>query len=216
MALPASALTTLATVLDELNLTSDSGGAQDTRLERYIQTASAQIAAYCGRTFERADAIAEAVATFGWTKLLVNRTPIIAVTSVVVDGSTLSASDYSIDDANTGSLFRATGWPWSASRFGGIAQGPAPGQEERATVVTYSGGYVTPQQVVLGTFTPRTLPYDLEDACVQLVTSRYRAKARDVRERARSYEASGMNYGEALFPPEVMVLLQRHVRVVSA
>lgn len=215
MALAAQALTLLATVLDELGLTSDSGGAQDLRLERYILAVSEQIASHCGRVFQRDAAVVERVAGFGTTRLVLARAPVNALTSISIDGTLQDMTQVSIEDAKAGIIYRASGWASTAPSLPGISQGPAHGQEEKRIVVTYDGGYVTPFQV--GVPTPvRTLPYDLEDACVELVLSRWRSRGVDPRIAAEgSQNASRTVFGSEL-PPHIAAVLARYARIPFA
>lgn len=209
--LASNALTTLATVLDELGLVSDSGGAQDMRFERYINAASAFCARFCDRTFERATGIVERAKGFGGTHLIVSRTPIVTVTSIALDGDAFDTDTYAVHDAEAGILYRAAGWPNTAPRLPGITQPYAPGMEERSIVVTYDGGYVTPAQV--GT---RTLPWDLEDVVVQMVTSRWRGRGNDIRIRQETHEAKSYTFGGVPIPPEQLAVLAHYARIPVA
>ena len=217
MALDASALTTLAAALDELDLVSD-GGAQDARLERYIAAASDFLARECRRTFYRADAIVEDLPAFGSAYILVSRTPVLSVASITYRGSTIAASDYSVRDAEAGMIYRAAGWPWSASRFPSITWPPVPGSEAAVVRVTYSGGYVTPAQVA--TFGTRTLPYDLEDACLAIVATRFSRRGRDLSVKSESLLSHSVAYADGedggMLPPIVRDVVARYARVHNA
>ncbi len=219
MTLAANALTTLATVLDELSLTTD-GGVVDARLERYINAASDLIERYCGRTFQREDAIAELVAPKGGAFLLLERTPVLSIASIMDDGTTIDAAEYELRDADVGNVYRAAGWPSTARSRGGLTSSPVPGSEERTLTVTYSAGYVTPAQAADadGDFfeATRTLPYDLEDACVQMVTTRWLARGVDLRLRQKAYENATMTFGGTPIPPEIMGVLDSYARIASA
>lgn len=221
MAVDPSALTTLATVLDELGLTEDSG-ARDARLERYINSASAAIARYCSRQFHRSDGIVERLDGHGGTDLVLGRRPVLDVTSVVVDGATLDAADYELYDVARGIpgiLYRHTGWPWTARLAAGYSSEPWPGSEKRSIVVTYDGGWVTPEQNAQGLFSgaARTLPYDLEDACVRYVTMRFQRRSVDPSKQAVAQENKSYNlFFAGDMPPEIATLVNRYKMVVQA
>jgi len=207
VAVASNALTTLATVLDELKLTSD-GAAQDARAERYIDAASAFLARECDRIFERADAISEKKAGYGYNEIILSRRPVVAVTSVTVNGAALSSSDYELRDIASGIpgvLYRAGGWSWSAESLRAISSPALPGSEDREITVVYNGGWVTPQQNADGLFSgaARTLPADIEDACVLLVASRWRGRGTDYRARSRTYEGQQLTFGGVPVPHEV-------------
>jgi hypothetical protein len=218
VAVAAHALTTLATVLDELALEQDTGP-KDTRLERYINAASEFVRTFCGRSFHREDNIAESVRGRGGTLIQVSRRPIITIDSITVDGATLQASTYSVDDADRGLIFRSTGWPWEAARMPGLSYQPIPGTEEPTIVVTYDGGFVTPAQAEAGMFSAaaRTLPWDLEDAVVQLVVSRWKLRGRDVRVSSETYDSGGgFTFGGAPVPPEILAILDGYSEIPNA
>lgn len=209
MALAANALTTLKVVLDELSLNGD-GGQQDARLEHYINAASDWIAQHCGRALYRADAVAERVKGFGGVLLRVARPPIVSITSIAVDGGALDAADYTIQDADRGVIFRAAGWPWTAVARAGITSPPVPGWEDPTRiVVTYNGGWVTPAQVAALMFSsaPRTLPYQIEDACVRLVASRWRSRGTDGRLVSESSSNLAITYDGWAIPKTVLAAL---------
>jgi hypothetical protein len=220
VALRAHALTSLQRVLDELALDSD-GGTQDSLLTGYINSASGFIARQCGRTFQRADDIEEAIAGMGGTRLRVARAPIIDVTTVTVAG--LILDDYSIDDAEAGVLYRQAGWPWCSAVGAGLDTEGIPGEEKRNVEVVYSGGYVTRPQSDTGgvdgdtSFVGEaiTLPDELEDATIILVTTRWKGRGRDVRATTRHSDVV-ITYGGAPVPAEVLMLLSNFAAIPHA
>ncbi len=209
MALAANALTTLKVVLDELSLTMDNGQ-QDARLEHYINAASDWVAQHCGRTLQRADAIAEGVKGFGGVLLRVARPPIVAITSIAIDGGTVDAAGYAVQDAERGVIFRGACWPWTAVARAGITSPQVPGWEDHTRiVVTYNGGWVTPSQAAAGLFSasPRTLPYQIEDACVRLVASRWRSRGTDGRLVSESTSNMSITFDGWAIPKTVLAAL---------
>lgn len=221
MALNSNALCTLATALDELKLSSDSG-AQDARVERYINAASSLIARICNRRFERADAITENLIGRGTPFLFVERVPVLSITSVVLDGSTLAATDYELREVSPGvdgKLFRRSGWPAKGAAMVGPTFGELPGYEAENVVLTYSGGWVTaPQAATGGAFDGETvtLPADLEDACVMLAATRWQSRGRDRSVSAQQNENAGYTFGGVPVPPEVMAILDGYRRWASS
>lgn len=221
MALAANALTSLARVLDELGLTSDAG-AQDARLERYIDAESQRAASFCNRVFQREDAIAETHAPRGGVFLHLRRTPVVAVTSVTVNGGTLQSTDYTLRETApgfNGKLYRSGGWGWPAHSRAGITYGPIPGTEEGTVVVTYNGGWVTrPQSDSGGDFEGEavTLPTDLEDAIVQMVATRWKSRDRDRSITEHVYENQTVKFGGVPIPPEAVAVLKGYRRIVVA
>lgn len=216
--LQANALTNLAAVLDELGQASD-GGALDSRLNRYINVASDFIERECGRIFRRQDAIVENCPGNRLARLKLTRRPILSLTAVVYLGTTYDLTDIAVVDADAGIILRRNGFPWTAAAEPYLSRRQVPGSEFPDVVVTYSGGYVTPKQVddaTFAPFAPRTLPSDLEDAAILLVTTRWRLKGVDPRARARSFEASGLTFGGEPVPPEIAAIIDHYRDVASA
>jgi hypothetical protein len=204
--LQANALTTLAVVLEELELDAD-GGRRDNILRRIINTTSDLVASWCARQFH-AQTITERRGGRGGTELVLRNRPVRTVVSVTDDGD--AVTDFELRDivpGMPGILYRAAGWPWVAAGVPGIIQPPMPGTEAERLVIVYEAGWVTPAQVEAGTFTTRTLPGAVEDAVVELVTSRWRRRGTDTRQSSESNTASTYTYGAEFLPPEAAAAL---------
>lgn len=205
VASPASdtALTTLARVKLELDMTDS---ASDAILQDKIDEASDDIEAALGFRLVRESA----VETF-WheqydmapEKLVLDRTPVASIASVVVDGIAIDASSYRLDP-HTGELFAlCNGYP-SVWIFW------------QSVVVTYDGGYIMPGQ------SNSTLPKGIEGACVALVSSFWAAKGRDTTLRSEEIPDLISNtywvgaVGEAgELPPDVVARLAPFRRAVA-
>lgn len=146
MAVKANALTTLAKVKTELGITDS---ARDALLEGYIDVASSAIERRCGRKFQRITVTAEAHEGTGTKQLLVDRTPLVSITSIEEDGTALESDDYEIEDADAGIIRREDGWAASGRSCIGISLTPVPGTGERTFEVTYVGGFALPNDEVL-------------------------------------------------------------------
>jgi hypothetical protein len=194
MALIATSLVNLATVKTDLGI---SGSSEDTKLERYIHVATDAIEKYCRRTFSRDTAIVEKVAGFGTEKLRVARAPINSITSITYDGTTVDSDDYKIHNANAGLIFRSGGWWWDAHLTPSAARRPLPGSEDKLYTVTYDGGWYTqPQDDADGAVT-RNLPYDIEEAAIELVRVIYLSKNRDPSVRSEKLLSWSASYGDS-------------------
>jgi hypothetical protein len=171
MSLDASALTLVATMEDELDLTA---GSETPRLERYIHTASDAIVAYLGRALHYGTGLAETLTgTCGRTSLVISRYPMASVASVV-DGDGEDLSDYESDLA-TGILTLDGGWP-------------------DEVVVTYAGGWVTPRQVQLDSALVRSLPRDIEHACILTVVNLRSSRGRDPNISTEAFGPTSVGY----------------------
>lgn len=190
MTLGASALTSLATMKDELGITDSS---EDTRLERYINAASRMIASFCARTFEYNAAIVEKRAGRGDVYLLLARPPVWSVASVTFDGSAVDSASYEIHDTQAGELYSLYGWLWTTNRNIGVAQDPAPGNERNLFTVTYAGGWQTPAQSPVSGVD--ALPVDIEQACIALVSFLRGRRGADLSVQAESLMSYSVTYG---------------------
>ncbi len=200
------ALTTLEAVKEELGI--DAGDASnDNYLVRLVNSVSDAIERYCDRHFEKAS-LTEKVAGQGSQRVLLSRTPILSVTSVTLSGSVLASSDYEVE-AEAGMLFRASGWPWSAMRRPDIVQDQYPGSETRNIEVAYTGGYVLPKDENPAANPPvvRTLPYDLEEACIATVKTWFRAKGADLNRTSRRLIDVGDTWDRRALPKPVEEML---------
>lgn len=214
--MPASDLTLPATVATELGGDVSAG---DARLPRLVAAASAAILRYLGRPqLHYSDAFVETLPGHGRPRLVLGLTPVTSVGSVVIDGLALSSADYELEDAEAGLLFRQAGWPWTGSYRGGLPPQTdrAAGSERACIVVTYAGGYVTPAQATgAGWAGPsRSLPYDLEEACVQTVVGLYRRGGSDpnvaseaLGDYSVSFRAPSAAGGVGIIPENALALL---------
>lgn len=188
MALPVSVLTTLATVKDELGITD---GSEDNRLERYIQVASDAIVRYCRRKFHREAGIVEKHAGAGFPRLFLDRIPLVSVTEVQIDESVID--DFDLVDLVTGLLYRDAGWTRRALRAAGVVQQPVSGTDDENIQVTYVGGFITPEgDPAQG---DRDLPFDLEQACIDTVTSIRANRGQDTNITAEKLGDASVTYG---------------------
>ncbi len=174
MALSTNALTTLSTVKSELNLSSST---DDTYLERVIEAVSEAIIDYLDRPIVFASSITENITGSGGMYLVVTRYPITSVTSVSYDGTALDTDTYDATGWASSGLIRVQSGVFDTAAVSQwITTTIMGGTERRLYTVVYAGGYVTPNQVALNGALTRTLPYDIEDACIQAVVERYRKR----------------------------------------
>lgn len=125
----------------EMELT---GTADDAVLAAFLRQASAEVARFCRRNFQREGIVQTFKFHYGCATqpvLLLDRTPVTAIASVDVDGVALAPSDYEVE-AESGKLHRlSSGYEvdWWGRRItvaytGGYAPGAIPGDVERATL----------------------------------------------------------------------------------
>lgn len=126
----------------------------DSLYDSMILRASAAINAYCHRVFAR-QTYTEILPGRGHVTLRLAEAPVAGVTSVVWDSTPVT--DYTVDDAAAGILYRRYGWPWTVQFDPGLSQWavgypyqgvPIPGSEERLFTIVYTAGYLLPSQDV--------------------------------------------------------------------
>ena len=206
MALSASALTTVAALRAELDL--DVDPAKTALLERYIEAASAMVVRFCGRELAQATRV-EKHRGMGTVRLFLNAPPIVSITSIVIDDDALDAADFEIEDAGAGIVYCADGFAWSAQEQAGPSYHLAPGTEAPSIVVTYVGGWITPSSA------SRDLPFDIEQAVIELAVSMWKRRGRDVALTGESFETSSYSYVDGL-PGSVAAKLMSYRFVASA
>lgn len=197
--LTSDALVTLSDVKDELGI---SVSTYDDTIKRMINAMSRRIRTYCGRILYFDEDIVEKVAGYGDSLLRLSRKPIVSVTSVTYDDAEVSSDDYTIRNSQ-GMLYRSTGWAWTAQLMSNSVADPLPGTEQQSFEVTYDAGWVTQPQVDGDGSLTKTLPEDLEDACLLAVVTRYRGQGQDMRiksEKSLEYSVIYAGNGELLTP----------------
>lgn len=157
-------LTTVGRVAFQLGVTDDD---KLHIIGRMIEEATAAIERYCNRTFKQAT-VTEKLAGYGRPYLMVSRLPLNSITSITYDGGAVSAGDYEIANATTGEIMHKTGvWNDTSKQSLNASLTKTPYSEGKLYTVVYSGGYVLPGN------SGRTLPADIEAACVMAVSSMY-------------------------------------------
>ncbi len=165
----------------------DLGIASDATVQRVVTAASKLIAKFCARTFEKGTAIVEYPAGYGRSHLIVDRAPILSITSIVELGETLAAGDYTIAGtlAAEGMIYRLDAtWPFTGRTLGRITDSEFAAQGvsgDDGITVTYAGGYATPGQNSLEplVYTSVTVPEDLQEAAILASVAMYRRRGID-------------------------------------
>lgn len=181
-------LTTVDAVIAQLG---QSVAADADLVEAAVRWASDFAASYCDRIFAK-QSYSETVRGYGGNRLMLTHRPITAVASVTYRGTALT--DYSIDDAGAGMLYREQGWYWTATSFmGSLVGDPIPGSEQPTYTVVYTAGWDLPSAG-----DDRTLPYDIEAAAIELAKSFYLDRKRNPALIGKRVGDLGLNYGQAI------------------
>lgn len=152
-AAPTRILTTRAKVQAEVGISTDG-----TLIDALILAASSAIEVQCHRRtapFAR-QAYVETIAGYDEIRLLLSATPLVVVSVLLQEGAAIT--DYTVDDAEAGMLYRRNRFAWTAQRLAGLGGRqefpllgtPIPRSEEPSYTATYVGGYLLPAQNVTG------------------------------------------------------------------
>lgn len=221
--LTSQALTTLEAVKDELSIDYDDA-TQDNYLHRKINAASSALIRYLNRPVIYDAARVDFLAGHGTNRIRVKLAPLLTLTEIVlVDGDSETAVDLDDvtieDDGRTGVLFRRTPWGLTAAvRHAGIAQDPDFSSLEHSIRVTYAGGWVTPKGAEDDPELVRSLPYEIEEACVISVASWVARKGMDraiTSEKTMSYSVTRELDKKTGLPVEALQLVASY-RVLAA
>jgi len=199
---------TLNDLKSEMDMADES--TDDALLVSIIEETRDFIVSYCGREFAR-ESVTETKEGNAHLKLILDRTPIVSVTSVAFDGTTIGSTQYTIDDAKAGFLFREAGWT-NTDIYGQAILPYSMGHGRRDWSVVYTAGYIMPGS----TEGQVTLPADLRRAAKDLCKSWYyqRTDNPNVR-RQQTGEANETKYTEGSgFPPHVLRVLDQYTRIV--
>lgn len=161
-------LTELSTIKTELGITDTS---EDTRLTRLINMADDLVQKVLGRNLFYEAGIVETVSSGGRNLIYVSRLPLASVASITFDGVEEDSDNYSIFSSETGAIINKDGWQNTGeyrSRFDASSNEA----REKLYTVTYTGGYKMPGE------SGRDLPYDLEQAAIDIVKAAYHRDAK--------------------------------------
>jgi hypothetical protein len=186
-------LTVLETVKQELGITNSNSDAQ---LARLISEQSEVAASWCRRPLAQAT-ITDSFRVTNWMcePLMPSRHPIVSISEIVEDGTTLIETDYEFDEQ--GGMI----WKLDSSEDRAVWSGKV--------TVTYVGGYEL----------LTTLPRDIERAVLILIKQSWFALSRDPRSKSEMVEGIGRTEywigdipGGGGLPTEASVLLEPYRR----
>lgn len=188
-------LTMLETARRELGIT-EADTSADAWISTLIRQASNMVSSYCNRMFGE-----ETVEETFWPDnpyecfdaIVLDRTPVTAIASVLIDDTELGTSEYDLDERK-GMLYRPAGTWWSWRLFTSL-------------VVTYTGGYALLDD----------LPEDIERAVLMLVKGQYLSAGRNQDLRSENVPgvyswASGSADSSGINSPEIATILAPYRR----
>lgn len=158
--------TTRAAVKAQLgDLVSKDSGA-DATLDALIRAATVAIEQHCSRQFGRAT-ISEKLVGWGATELMVSRTPVLTVSSILYQNAPVTG--WELTDPDAGLIYYARSWQDTRGWGWGMGEQRPPGQDQLDYIVTYTGGYLLPSDdVVSGTLAAVALTQRYTDSASNL------------------------------------------------
>lgn len=110
---------------------------------------------------------------------LTDYAPLVSISSITYEGDPIDSSEYGIGSARQGEIVRKNGgWADTSRVVQHLNTHRIPASDRTPYEVTYTAGFVTPQQATDG-LGQRDLPYDIEQAVLDYVVSRYAQRGRD-------------------------------------
>lgn len=186
MALASNALATVA------DFNGDTGNSTTATAERFINAASDAIERYLDRSLQYATGLTQTLAPTGGTRLMVDRTPLRAITSIVtVDSATIDATSYAIEgDGEAGFIYCNAGWLWTANTMSAMEPYQKPGTERPFYVITYAAGYSLPAQTQT-----YPLPVSITEACLITAAAMYARRGKQDDIAAEAVGNASVSYG---------------------
>lgn len=176
----------LSDVKEELGIAS-SDTSHDSILNRLIAEASEIIQGAISRDLGLAT-YRETVPGFGSNYLMLSRRPIVSVSSVSYNGAAIT--DYTIEDAKAGMLYRRFGWMWTAAAIYHLDSGIAPSSEDPSFQVDYVAGYSLPNDG-----TPN-LPLVFQRCAIETVVDWYTVAGESMRIQSKSVNGLTITYAK--------------------
>lgn len=208
-----TSLTTVARVLDFTGLTVS---------DAYLSSASRLIEGYLGRPLAQASA-SETFSGSDRVRIYLGLSPVKEVEEIRLNGVAIPASDFSLEDAAAGTLYRRVGFPSERPSAVWVGRTPIDEWGKEIWAVDYVGGYVLPSQEGEGgdpsyaapTATETLLPFDLELAAVDLAIYLYngRGAATNVTSERLGDWAVSYDATRSAIPPEISKRIEHYRRV---
>lgn len=178
-------------------------------IEQKINSASAIIEQYCERKFGLQTYVDEPHTGDGRQMLVLNQYPVRELISAKSEGLN-NVPDYQMSeqDAECGEIYAPNGWSYDGALVGLVGEPIAP---YRPYLITYTAGYVLPKDAQTGNL--QTLPDDLEEACIELVSAKMNTAGNENIKSDRLGDAQ-QSYFEMAIPPAIQSTLDSYKRFI--
>jgi hypothetical protein len=216
-----NALTTLEMAKSYIGIDS-TDTSQDEFLTFSINSASNIIEKHCSRHFG-VDTYFESKVGSASTKLVLENYPIVDLASVEIEGQLIDITDIRIL-SEKGMIYRPRGGFPRKMQVGRFMH-PRVDDPQESIFVEYQSGYVLPKDA--SDTNPRTLPYDLEMACLRMLRIMHKdrevsqgknliLKREQIGDWMGEYEPENKNESKRLdyFDTDILAILDRYKRIV--
>lgn len=175
-----SMLTTVTRAKSVLGVTASSTG-EDEEVENLIRGVTDEVASFIGYWPFR-QVYSETIRSYGNLRLMTARTPIRGLSGVFLGNALVLPSSYEIEDAEAGFIHREQGWPWSAGTQWDLSAHIVAHSELPRFQLIYEAGWVRTNNELSGlgwlsNRGGRTLPWQIEEAALELIQDRYDARS---------------------------------------
>ena len=199
MTLSANALTTLTKARSYLGLGTDTS--KDTDIEDLIERASDFLKSQTNRNFAKAN-YTEKKEGNNTDRIMLENYPVTAITSCTYNDVALTLdTDYELEAA-AGILYKEDLW-YKTGVYAGLADRIA--FAKKNITVVYTAGYVLPGAATAQI--PRTLPYDIEEACIQLVQFYFKT---DISNFSTVFGEGGQVFRPSALPSHVKLIINNY------
>lgn len=169
------------------------------RVAQIINASTDRIEHHCsGRRFATGSHTQNLAGNGRWL-LRLKHWPILSVESVEVNGQ--AVTDFELtDEAEQGLLYRSLTWPANLAAYPDLTGDMDPNSARPNITVEYTAGYVLSGE-------DRTLPYDLEQACIDLVVRRLMQPTPGLTSE-RTAGGHATTWSDRDLPPEICAALR--------
>lgn len=191
-------------------------------MQSALDRATALIEGYVGYPLRR-QVYEETVAGYGGNELLLSRTPVRSIESIVYGEEVIASTSYFVESESGGLIWRDYGWPWTAGVEYDMVAHVVPRSELRSYRAVYEAGYCTAGSTEDGWLTTgEAVPGDIEAAILHTATFLYQNAGRDfsvaskkIGDLSITYQGGGQSFGQgtpSIGIPDVAKGLVSHLR----
>ena len=151
----------------------------DATFEAALKRATELVEGYVGYPLRR-QVYYETLAGYGNNELSLSRVPVRSIESIYFDTELVDPLSYNIESEKAGTVFRETGWPWTAGVQYDLQPRIVPRSEIPSYKVTYEAGFCINGSTEDGWLTTGTpIPGDIEAAVAMAATFIAKSVGRD-------------------------------------